>query len=1094
MRPSDPRLRALLAPAATPLAGVLAGAVFSAGLVIAQAFVLAGFVVAALRGDHLWSWGIAVAAVMAGRAACGLLVDVSAARAAGAVGAHLRRRLLRGVLVPGPAPLPSGEVAALATRGVAAAEPYLTRYLPALVLAGVLPLLAVAATATQDVMSAVIELATLPLIPVFGALIGLATRDRAEAQWRALASLSGHFVDVMRGLPTLVAFRRARAQSATIRGVTHRYRRATMATLKVAFASSAVLELVATLSVALIAVVVGVRLAAGDLDLRTALVCLLLAPEAYWPLRKVGAEFHAAAEGGATFERIGEVPEPSALVSAVASTSGPLQARGLTVGYAGRRRPVLDQLDLTISDRGLTVIAGPSGSGKSTLLAALMGLAEPSAGSITVRGVDAAGPVWQSQVSWMPQRPTFLTGSIAENVRIAAPEATDDDVWTALRQVGLDERVRALPDGVDSPVGEDGRLLSGGERARLSLARVVAARRPWVFLDEPTAHLDGLTERVITDTLGELARSCAVVAVGHSDALLRLADRVIVLDAPAPLDGVPADPAVAVIAPAPVEQAPDDVIPPGHGFGIATLLAAAASLSGVALTATAGWLIVKAAEHPAVLTMLVAIVGVRTFGLARPVLRYVERLRSHDQALRLLAERRVEVYDAVVPLTPGALGRRRGDLLASIVDDVESVVDEQVRVRMPVRSCVIVSVVTTGVASWLLPAAGVVVALTTVVAGGLAWALAAAGGRRAERAAVVARATLAARVLEAVQMAPELVMWQAQHQALTGIQSAGAGLARARTAAAAALGAARAATLLAGAAGVLAMAAVATPPVGDGRLSGPMLALLVLVPVALVDVLLPVADAGSLSVATRAAQRRLHDLETALPVVQRPRHAEDLPPGRDLLLDKVRLGWDGVSVVDGLDLALPHGHRLGVVGPSGSGKSTVGAALLRFVDPLDGEIELDGTALGDLEPDDVRLAVGLVDDDPHVFASTLAANLRLARPGAADADLEQALVAAHLGGWLAELPDGLATWVGDGHAGVSGGERARLALARALLADPQILVLDEPTAHLDPATAQAVSDDVLGAAAGRTIVWITHGQIGLDRMDEVLDLGADRAS
>ena len=191
----------------------------------------------------------------------------------------------------------------LLTRGVAAAEPYLTRYLPAFVLAGVLPLLTVIAMATQDVMSAVIVLATLPLIPVFGALVGLATRDRAETQWREMASLSGHFVDVMKGLPTLVAFRRARAQTGRIREVTERYRTATMATLKLAFASSAILELVATLSVALVAVTVGVRLAAGHLDLRTALVVLLLAPEAYWPLRRVGAEFHAAAEGVATFEK-----------------------------------------------------------------------------------------------------------------------------------------------------------------------------------------------------------------------------------------------------------------------------------------------------------------------------------------------------------------------------------------------------------------------------------------------------------------------------------------------------------------------------------------------------------------------------------------------------------------------------------------------------------------------------------------------------------------------------------------------------------------------------------------------------------------------
>ncbi len=316
MKPLDPRLLPHLTPARLPLAGVVAASTASGLLLVLQAFAVARLITALFAGPSDGSWDAAVDAgvllglVTVGRAVTSWLVDVLSARASAQVTATLRHRLLTAALSLGPYGLSrrrSGEVALLATRGVAAIDPYLTRYLPALVVAAVLPALTVLAIATQDLLSAGIVVATLPLVPVFAVLVGLSTRDRADRQWRTLASLSGHFVDVMRGLPTLVAYRRAKAQSASIRSVTDRYRRATNETLKLAFASSAVLELVATISVALVAVTVGLRLSNGSLELGTALVVLLLAPEAYWPLRRVGAEFHAAAEGTATFEAADEI-------------------------------------------------------------------------------------------------------------------------------------------------------------------------------------------------------------------------------------------------------------------------------------------------------------------------------------------------------------------------------------------------------------------------------------------------------------------------------------------------------------------------------------------------------------------------------------------------------------------------------------------------------------------------------------------------------------------------------------------------------------------------------------------------------------------
>ena len=559
MRPSDPRVRRQLRCARRPLAGVVAGGAVGSLLVIAQAWVVTGLVVAALADPlddaRVGRWAVAVVAVLAARAVVGWAVDVLAARAAAAVGTDLRRRLVRAVLAGAAGTRSSGEVAVLATRGVSAAEPYLTRYLPALALAAFLPALTVVAIATQDLLSALIVACTLPLVPVFGALVGLATRDRAAAQWRELSSLSGHFVDVMRGLPTLVAFRRARAQSATIREVTDRYRRATLDTLRLAFASAAVLELVATLSVALVAVVVGLRLAAGDLGLETALLVLLLAPEAYWPLRRVGAEFHASAEGVATFEAVSALVE-QAPADDGAAASGDLRVSGVTVVHPGRDVPALSGFSATFPDRGVTLLTGRSGCGKTTLLSVLAGLAPPTQGAVTAGGHPVGGPAWRRRVAWLPQRPVFVAGSIADNLRLAVPDADDERLWAALRKVALEERVRALPGGLDEPVGEDGVTLSAGERARLALARVVLAERPWVLLDEPSAHLDELTEQIIADAVVELGRTSGVVVVTHRPTLVELADQVLVMAPPRSRRGAdPAEPA-APAAPSRPARAP----------------------------------------------------------------------------------------------------------------------------------------------------------------------------------------------------------------------------------------------------------------------------------------------------------------------------------------------------------------------------------------------------------------------------------------------------------------------------------------------------------------------------------------------------------
>ena len=519
-----------------------------------------------------------------------------------------------------------------------------------------------------------------------------------------------------------------------------------------------------------------------------------------------------------------------------------------------------------------------------------------------------------------------------------------------------------------------------------------------------------------------------------------------------------------------------------------TALGALASASGVALTATAGWLIVQAASMPAILTLLVAIVGVRTFGLARPVLRYAERLRSHDVALRMLARRRVQVYDALVPLTPGRLGRRRGDVLAAVVDDVDSVVDRELRVRLPVRTYAAVALLA-GVVAWLvLPAAGVAVLVSGVLAGAVAFALARWGAGRAERDSVERRAALSVEVVEVVQTSEELVMWQAGRRSQDRVARASDRMGRALVRSARWLAGGRALALLASGAGVAVTATLAAPSVRAGELSGPMAALLILLPLALAEVATPLADAGALSARTAAAAARLRVLEETPPLVA-DAPAEPLPEAADVGLTGVGGGWAPESrTLDGFDLAVPAGARVGVVGRSGSGKSTLAGMMLRFLDPAEGLVSLGGTPVRRLGLDDLRSVVGLVDDDPHVFGTTLVENVRLARPGAGDAEVEQALRQARLGEWLDSLPDGLHTWLGDGHARVSGGERARLGIARALLSRQRVLVLDEPVAHLDHATARQLAEEVLTGPRDRSVVWITHSPVGLDLVDRCVSL------
>ena len=995
MKPLDPAVLRHLRPARGALSLVVASGVVGGLATVAQAFALGALVVAAVHaaGRRLDGCRVAFAGLVLLRTGAAYVGQRAAARAAGEVSGALRQRLLDAARRSDD--LSPARLVVLATRGVAGVEPYVTRYLPALVPAVVLPLVALAAIAWLDPLSGLVVALTLPLVPVFAVLVGLTTRDRARTQWRALEALSGHFLDVVRGLPTLVAHRRAEAQVGTIRSVTHRYRRATVDTLKVAFASSSVLELIATLSVALVAVTVGLRLASGSVGFQVALTVLLLAPEAYWPLRRVGAEFHAAAEGTAALAdaddllaRAGSVEPGTALPTATGLT-----LRGLEIGHSPGTA-LTRALDLELPDRGLVAIAGPSGCGKSTLLATLRGELAPVAGDVRLGGTPLADldpGWWRSLVGWAPQRPWLLADTVGANVRVGRPSAGDDEVWAALRSVGLADVVRALPHGLDTPLGEDGSGLSAGQRARVALARVVLAGRPVVLLDEPSAHLDEETEQVLLETLALLAQRSLVVVVAHRPAVLAAADRVVELvpaTAPVAADdtrsAVRRSYALTVRRPLAVVPTDDDERRPRWGMRTATLLGALSTASGVALTATAGWLITRASEQPPVLYLMVAIVGVRLFGLARPVLRHAERVLSHDVVLRELAERRAKVFADLVPLVPGRLGPRRGDLLTGVVDDVDALLDDRLRVRQPLVTAALVGVGAALLTALVAPVAGAVV-LLVAGSGALAFVLARRGTAAAEPLVVAHRALLGTRVEELAYGLRELEQWGATDRALDAVREEAAGLARAVRRTSRAVAAGTALTSAAAGLGVVAVAALVDP----AATSPARLALLLLVPLALADAVGGLADAGALSVRARAARERLDRLAVTAPAVSDPAAPLPLPDGHGIVVHGAELGWTDRPALALDHLALRAGEHLGITGPSGSGKSTLAATLVRFIDPVSGEVLLGGTDLRRLALDDVRRRVGLVDDDPHVFASTVAENVRLARPDADDDEVSR---------------------------------------------------------------------------------------------------------
>ncbi|MEU4164978.1 thiol reductant ABC exporter subunit CydC [Actinoplanes sp. NPDC026670] len=1167
---------------------------------------LDGFLTTSLDGFLTTSTGLAIgllAAGFAGRAALAWAEQVTAQRTAARVTDELRQSLLDRVVRRGPAWVAAygpGRLTTVLGTGLEALRPWFSGYLPALVLGVLLPPLVVVIMAVVDPASAIVALLTIPLLPLLGALIGWATKARAEQRWAADSRLAGHFLDVVRGLPTLRMYGRAHRQIDVIADLTDRHRAATMRVLRVAFLSSTALDLVGTLAVGLIAVQAGLRVAAGSMELGPALLVILLAPEAYRPLREMAARYHASTDATAVIADVDEILTTSGPWDVIVSSSAfghssprepgvagrsprstvatPLfgraasgrwgvRAAGVRARYPGAFEDALDLPELTVRAGELVALRGVSGAGKTTALRVLAGLHPAESGAVAV-----------GRMFHLPQRPALPH---ARTVAEAFPPGTSPaEVRNALLVTGL---TGELTD--ETALGEQAAGISAGQRQRLALAvllhraaHAVTADRArgagpvvTLLLDEPTAHLDSTAEQLVISRLHDLvAQGCAVLVVAHRPALLAAADRIVTLHPPAgtvlsratPAAGHPGprelssrsahptpekalacpdlettQPSVPssrenATGPDHCERTPETTETTGredaagsddcerapettetasreHAAGsdrcdevpetavtagwwrrlwVAAGLGAGSSIAGIVLTGAAAWLLVRASSLPPVLSLSAAVVLVRGSAVARPLLRYLERLVSHEVAFGRLGQRRAAVFARLIPHVPGPRLHRRGDLLTRLVDDVDATTDGLLRGRLPVVAAAVTAAAGLVVLAGVAWEAAVPVAVGLLVAGVLAPAVAGRLADRQEAVTGAARAALRDAVVETVDGVEELGGGGGRLDVPKKRSSTLADL-EARAAREAGFAAAVAH------AGWGAAAVGVAVVLARGGLVAEWSAVVLLGVIVLGEAVVSLPEAAIARRRAAGAGRRVAALIENGPAPcaedtganrRGTGAAEDAGvsqdstgaaentagPGGAVRLEGLVAGWvpGRAPVLDGVTLELAAGSRTAIMGRSGCGKSTLGAVLAGLLTPQAGTVRVSGTAV----------LVG--EETGHVFASTVRENLRLASPAATDEQLRAVLARAGLG-WM-----DLDSWLGAGGGTISGGQRRRLATARALLADPALLILDEPTEGIDEAGARDLMADLLDAAAGRTVLVLAHRTEGLDLVDRVLEL------
>lgn len=1036
----------------------------------------------------------------------------------------------------------TGAEGMLASRGLDGLDNYFTAYLPALVSCAVLPALIGLQILLTDWVSALVVALTVPLVPVFMVLIGFHTQDRVELAARGLDRLSNHLLELARGLPVLVGLRRAGAQRRALADVSEQYRKSTMATLRTAFLSSMALELISTISVAVVAVFIGVRLVYGGMTLEAGLLALMLAPECFRPLRDVGAAHHGSEDGVEALRRVNEIlgtdgpeaaPGSSAAVAIPATRQATasmpdagtavVRAENLRVRYPGRTEAALSGFSAVVPRGGVLVLDGASGTGKSTALAVLAGLpgdAEVSGGLRTAS---------RDALAWVPQHPVFSEDTMAAEVALYAAgplglEVPDGAVHRALEQINAGHLAARSP-----------LECSPGELRRVAVARALArtATDPSVELvlfDEPTAHLDPVSAHVVRRAICALRGTVALVVATHDSALAGL------------LRGAVLEPAGPVVEPAsPVVEPASPVVPPAETHGTGPLrsgtpaakipptapghalagpatfkwrwlrqlplrsprflagvaVSALATLSAAALSGVSGWLIVWAAAQPPMMYLMTLIVGVRAFGVGRSVLRYSERLLTHDAVFRWAADLRLKLWDALGSNVRhwGRLTRSGGSL-GTLVADVDELRDALPRAAVPIPAAILSFLAVLAATVWLVPAAAWPVVLLGVLVLLVLPVVVYAAQRRSSAAAAVHRSWLASRATTLLAAADQLAangVGEVQARAFAARDLAVSAPLR-RLAFANGLGQSAVSALTSAAAVAVTACSIAA---GADPRAAAVAALLML---ALAEPLGQYIEAvEQLPVLGTMMARTMPLLDSATtgaggvvaaPPAAIPDRVIEMDPGASVRVDGITARYPGAPepVFSGISGGTERGRWWSVSGPSGAGKSTLLAVLLGFLKPERGSYTING---GPASPQALA-RIAWCPQEAYLFNSTLRSNLALARPAASaptDRELETALETVGLGPWFRALPEGLATRVGPGGHHLSGGQRTRVSVARTLVAGAAVVLLDEPAAHLGEDESQELVEQLRASLADVAVVLVTHDAGLAATADTHLSLG-----
>ncbi len=1056
-----------------PLQAGLAGAAVARSLgLIALAEALAQGI--GLAGDQNWTLITALALFgAASRGAAALITPRLTARMASDVAARQRLSLLSSKLSH---PHARGDVddVALASRGLRDMTPYFTGFIPAAVNSAIIPVFLLVRIVLVDWPSALVIALTLPLVPVFMILIGKYTAERTSELSAAVRRLTETVAELARGLSVLVSLGRARQQRRGLAAVSREYTDSVMQSLRVAFLSSLALELIATMSVALVAVVIGLRLIHGDMTLYAGLVALILAPECYTPLREVGQAFHAAEDGQLALKRAEAVVEEHPVQETASSSANGSDVARVEGDLLRGERLLVPGLDLRIpAAPGLTALAGPSGCGKSTLLALLSGAERGDHEDAPV----LRGSLFAAPTVMMPQAPVFLRETPLEEVGLYGGEHLSSE--------GAREMLQAL--GLGHLAERSIALLSPGEQRRLAVIRTLAASDAQggipVLADEPTSQLDAESARAVISLLEEAARGRAVVVVTHDREVMERADRVITLvpggsgeDARTghvePVDVPSLAPTAAreeSAAEAGTAADGDGAIPhllTNRHVRQGLLLAVISACSAAALTALSGWLIVRASQQPAIMYLSVAIVGVRAFGLFRAASRYAERLATHRGMLAYAADLRLRLWDALAesPAHWRTISRQDGGTTV-LVTAVDAVRDAAPRALVPAVSAAAVSLGSL-IAFALLSTHMLWIPVASLVISGIgASLLTMRADARATSAMTAHDAWLSRTLTQLYRAAPDLLLGRAWRRAADEFarRDAEYGDVLRRAEASRGLGA----LLVVIGQGLAALAVLwAARGMGESAPAHEVLAALALLQIALMDPYIALLEAIP---QWRSWQTNRRALENDLRAERDTAQADARTRCSDLL----------GHGADALELAYTNGPRIGpvtfrgtpeawtlITGPSGSGKSTLLDALAGFKRPEAGQVisRIDGQWVQ--APGFGR--VMWCGQDAYLFDAPVSSNLRLALPEATDDQIRSALQLVGLPGMDPEQP------AGPGGTWLSGGERQRVAIARGLLAGADVFLLDEPTAHVDHDGAARLVQDLSVALAGRTVIVVAH--------------------